>query len=145
MLGAMTKRRWMLGLVLVVAVAAVVVAGIVLFPVETPDPPARKSLNLEGFSQIRPFMTQAEVEALLGGPPGNYGRYSTGRRVMTMEAGPHPPGSVEKVWCDDKHCYEICFDPESRVVSLHQRARYQQLEPPPPPNWLKKLRSRLGL
>jgi hypothetical protein len=87
---------------------------------------ARKHLNVEGFSQIRPGMTQAEVERLLGGPPGNYGRYSASRSIMTLEGYTGPPGSVEKVWCNDAHRFEIYFDQQDRVVGLHKRAGYQQ-------------------
>jgi hypothetical protein len=71
-------------------------------------------------------MTQAEMEQLLGGPPGNYSRYSNGRSLMTFEDYIDPPGSIEKIWCDDSHRFEIRFDINGRVVSFHQRASYSQ-------------------
>jgi hypothetical protein len=37
-----------------------------------------RQLNRDGFDQIQLGMSQAEVEALLGGPPGDYGRYRWG-------------------------------------------------------------------
>ena len=86
-------------------------------------------LNVDGFSQIEPGMTQAEVEALLGGPPGNYGRYSGKFGEMTQEAYLAPPGSVEKIWCNDERRFEIYFDQEGRVVGKHKRAGYQQRFP----------------
>src|SRR5262245_4843878 len=38
--------------------------------------PPRRVLNVEAFPLVQVGMTQDEVEALLGGPPGNYGRHS---------------------------------------------------------------------
>src|SRR5262245_16040141 len=104
-------------------------------------PPARR-LNVDAYPLVRTGMTQAEVEGLLGGPPGNYGRHATGRGLMTAEGYIAPAGSVERVWCDDAHRFEIYFDPEGRVVGLHKRASYSQS---PAPGWLARLRAWLGL
>jgi hypothetical protein len=68
MLGAMRKRKRML--VVVALVAAVTLAGFVGWLAFAPS---RHPINLAGFEQIREGMPQAEVEDLLGGPPGNYG------------------------------------------------------------------------
>jgi hypothetical protein len=116
---------------------SLLLAGIVLLLAWIAALQARH-LNVENFSEIRPGMTQAEVERLLGGPPGNYGRYS--QCIMTLEGYIAPPGSVEKRWRDDAHCFEIYFDQEDRVVGLHKRAGYGQH----PGNWLEHLCSRVG-
>jgi len=114
-------------------------AGTVLLLAWIVSRDAGRRLNREGFSQLRLGMTQAEVESLLGGPPGNYGRYDDRFAEMTMEGYERPPGSVERVWCDDAHRFEIYFDQEDQVVGLHRRARYQQM------SQLDRLRSWLGL
>jgi hypothetical protein len=101
-----------------------------------------KRLNVESFSQIQFGMTQSEVEKLLGGPPGNYGRYSEKSGFMTLEGYFAPASAVEKVWCDDAHRFEVYFDPEGRVVGLHKRAGYEQGSAP---SWLERLRAWLGL
>jgi hypothetical protein len=74
-------------------------------------------------------MSQAEVEALLGGPPGNYGRYLRGKASMTTEGVIAPPGSVERVWCDDSNRLEVYFDGQGRMVGYHKRASYRQMPP----------------
>ena len=103
---------------------------------------ASQRLNVENFSQIQQGMTQAEVEKLLGGPPGNYGRYSEKSGFMTLEGYFAPAGSVEKVWCNDKHRFEVYFDQDGQVVGQHKRAGYEQGSAP---SWLERLRAWLGL
>jgi hypothetical protein len=78
------------------------------------------------YPQVRLGMPQAEVERLLGGPPGNYGRYPGGRTDMTMEGYLSPSGAIERVWCDDSSRFEIYFDADGRVVGNHRRAGYSQ-------------------
>jgi len=83
-------------------------------------------LRVENYPQVRGGLSLTEVEELLGGPPGNYGRYAYGSAMMTCEGYSVPPGSVERIWCDDAARFEIYFDTQGRVVGLHQRARYEQ-------------------
>jgi hypothetical protein len=90
-------------------------------------PPAR--LQVENFNSIRNGMTLAEVESLLGGPPGDYGENRGGIECMTAEGMSWPPSSVERVWHDDTNRLEIAFDPEGRVVGFHQRAGYNRSRP----------------
>lgn len=108
---------------LVVFVA--IVAALLIFDLSSPKIPVRQ-LATENFALVRIGMTRAEVEQLLGGPPGNYGRHAGGGAVMTAEGYISPPGSIEKIWCDDSHRFEIYFDTNGRVVSFHQRAGYSQ-------------------
>jgi hypothetical protein len=69
-------------------------------------------LHPEAFAQIKPGMTRAEVEALVGGPPGDYGSYfiSPSRGFMSTGLVIGPPGSVEERWCDDHHLFYVFFD-----------------------------------
>jgi hypothetical protein len=103
-------------------------------------PPPRR-LNVDAFPLVRTGMTQAEVEGLLGGPPGNYGRHAGGEGMMTLEGYIAPAGSVERLWCDDANRFEIYFDREGRVVGLHKRASYSQS---PAPGLFARLRAWLG-
>lgn len=89
----------------------------------------RRQLAHENFKSIHKGMSQAEVEELLGGPPGNYGRYVSGGSLMTCEGYIYPPGSIEKIWCDDSNRFEIYFNTSGSVVGLHRRASYQQSPP----------------
>ncbi len=90
-------------------------------------------------NRIRVGMTQAEVEELLGGPPGNYGGFvwyvlQLGG-WMSMEGYMRPPDSVERIWNDDDSRLEIYFNAEGRVTGHHERAKYQQA----PDGFLKDL------
>ena len=82
-------------------------------------------LATENFALVKNGLTQTEVEALLGGPPGNFGRYANGG-FMTLEGYLSPPGSIELIWCDDNNRFEIYFDQQKRVVGYHRRAGYSQ-------------------
>jgi hypothetical protein len=106
----------------------------------------RPPLQTQNFGSVRAGLTQAEVERLLGGPPGNYGRYANGRGMMTEEGYLAPPGSVEEIWCDDSNRFEIYFDAQGRVVGQHKRAGYRQ-EPPewPLAGWWRMVRRQLGV
>jgi hypothetical protein len=96
-----------------------------------------KQLNRDRFDQIRLGMSQAEVEAILGGPPGDYGRYRWGTAMMTCEGSPQPPGSVEVAWFDDSSRFEVFFNRQGRVVGSHRRAGFERL----PPAWVRHLLS----
>ena len=124
------------------AVCLLGVASLVLVGSRYLEVPHR-SLKVDNFPLVRVGMPQAEVEDLLGGPPGNYGRYAGGS-WMTAEGYLAPLGSTEKIWCDDGHRFEIYFDGAERVVGIHRRAGYGQ-RPPISSNWFDKLLRRLGL
>jgi len=84
-------------------------------------------LRVENFTQLKIGMSQAQVEKLLGGAPGNYGQYSENSGFMTLERYPSPPGSIERVWFDDANRFELYFDAQSgQLVGQHERARYSQ-------------------
>ena len=82
-------------------------------------------LNHDGFQHIENGMTQAEVEQLLGGPPGiYYPAYRGGGGTMTAE-GYFVPDAAETVWSDDERRYEVWFSDDGLVVGKHRRSRYR--------------------
>ena len=82
---------------------------------------ARK-LKVENFDEINVGMTQDEVERLLGGSPGHYGR-KWGSGMMTLEGSPK---GRKEIWTDDDTMFEVAFDEEGKVVGKHKRARYER-------------------
>jgi hypothetical protein len=99
-----------------------------------------RSLNVEGYSQIRVGMTRPEVERILGGPPGNYGRYESWK--MSDDNFTKPSSSIEEIWRDDSNYLEVYFDREGQVIAWHRPAYYTQFASP---SWLDQLMIRLGL
>jgi virginiamycin B lyase len=83
----------------------------------------RPNLHAEGFDRIHYGLPVGEVERLLGGPPGNYGRYSAHSAVMTAEGFEGPPASEVLLWSDDSRQIEIAVRDE-HVVGMHERAGY---------------------
>lgn len=92
-------------------------------------------LVAENFCLVREGMTLVEVEQLLGGPAGNYGRNEKSS-YGSLEAFISPPGPAYREWTDDSHSLEIYFDTRYRVVGSHQRAIYRQTVPRSYFNWL---------
>jgi hypothetical protein len=123
-----TRRRLLAFFGLLVIAFAVFASSLV-------EPPAR--LNVDHFISIKNGMTLADVETLLGGPPGDYGQNRGGFQCATAEGILWPPNSVEQIWYDDTHHFEIAFDQEGRVVGFHQRVGYNRS---PPDNFLFRAR-----
>jgi hypothetical protein len=114
-----------------------VVSGILMLWLCVSLIPSRPSqLRSQNYPQLRSNMTQAEVEALLGGPPGNYGRYSEKRSIWTAENGSGPPpGGTYRTWTDDTNSIEVSFDVNGRLYGCHKRSSYTQY--PSPFEWLR--------
>jgi hypothetical protein len=74
-------------------------------------------LHRENFDRIEIGMTQAEVEELLGGPPGNYSPpYPLSEPIFTTLGLTLVPETWRKeVWFDDKAYYEVYFDADGHV------------------------------
>ena len=112
--------------VCILGVAAGYVAGLGVVEV------ARPRLRAEHFHLVRPGMPRAEVEALLGGPPGDYGRRPERSAWMSCEGfarpGGWPAGSREEKWSDDDCQLEVVFDAGGRVVATHRRVHYHRGE-----------------
>jgi hypothetical protein len=120
----MSQRRAILGLVVLA------IAGVLLIALWTRGPrPCRAT-----FEQVREGMTLAEIEAVVGGPPGNY---SDGYRLGLVIYDWLPP----VLWTADDG--ELCVD-----FAADGRASSDQIGDVivvPRPSWLNRLRARLGL
>ena len=73
------------------------------------------------FEKIETGMQRGEVEKLLGGPPGHYGR-NLGDSTMTCEGAAQSP----QIWTDDTNMLEIEFDENDSVIGTHKRAGYSR-------------------
>lgn len=82
-------------------------------------------------------MSQADVELLFGGPPGNYGNPELNDRLQTLEGVTAPPGSIEKLWFDDYNQFELYFNPSGRLVGWHKRFSFSRFYRPP--EWRRKI------
>jgi hypothetical protein len=145
MLGTMTKRRRMLGLVAVVAMGLTGYAGwlVLTLPV--------CQLSLRGLDRIQPGMTQAEVEAILGAPPGEY---CTGALICAswgndpLHFGWNGPGYVDQTWTGDDGILKVRFRPDGTVapepVTAKAMIRFQPGVILPPPTLFDRLRGWLG-
>src|SRR4051812_10694566 len=77
--------------------------------------PAKSPINWEAYAAIHEGMTEQQVAALLGGPPGNY---ATDRRLVT--GFPHAQGGRE--WLSDALAVYVWFDAEGTVIAKSARA-----------------------
>jgi hypothetical protein len=129
MLGAMRKRR---KVVLGLAAAALVLTGHVGWRAFAPP---RHRITADSIRAIRGGMTLAEVETLLGAPPGDYS--TTGKGVVGRDASPLPTWYY-KSWSADDAGVTVWFDNEGWVV-MKEVAIWA-----PPVSWLDRVRSWLG-
>ena len=83
-------------------------------------------LATENFEKIEKGMTLAEVEALLGGPPGNFGRNDGGSRGPTGDGFKRPRDARQLRWHDDDNCFDIYFDARDRVIVARRGQDYVQ-------------------
>jgi hypothetical protein len=130
----MTKRRRLLGLVAVVAVV-----GLTAHQGWRTLAPQHR-INHHSFEQIQKGMTRAEVEAVLGVPPGSY---SLGSAAALPNAPGDQPTRRLAVWQSDAADGRLCvlFDadwPEG-LVAEKLFVEYAQ-----PPSWWQRVRGRLG-
>ncbi len=129
---------------IIVALTVIVCATPVLIFLSLPSTP-RQLPRPQAFSKIEEGMTQAEVEALVGCPPGYYGRYELGLSKMSCVFHVAPPGSVQKNWDDDAHLFMIWFDQDNRVVRIVEERGYERMPPQNLSEWLFCIRQRYGL
>src|SRR5262249_34589183 len=101
------RRRWLLGLLAVLVLAA----GLLLL---WPRPSA---VTEENYGLIRLGMTLAEVETLLGGPAGHH-RVLIKRIVQTRDDidVPRLAEGPYRQWIDMRHMIGVQFDADDRVI-----------------------------
>ena len=121
----MRRRRVIVGFVVLAAGGLAAVALTLLRPIPLEDRVHR----------IQPGMTAAEVEAVLGAPPGNYARHITYVRHGGIRLNTDPA----KEWDWDEGCVTVRFGPDGRVEAVEF---YPNTDPPSA--W-DRLRARLGL
>jgi hypothetical protein len=104
--GAWTRRR--IGFLIGVAVGLLLVGT--LLPIVLPRP---SPVTLAVFERIEQGMTRAEVEGVLGGPPGDYRTRPTSRVWISLGEG----GSMvamgfrsRETWEGDEGSIEVTFD-----------------------------------
>jgi hypothetical protein len=104
--GGMTRRRFLF-LSLAAAVVALAIGVWLLWP--------RTAITRENAEKIRLGMTLAEVEAILGGPPGNYTGVFFKRDVsvpLTVEGS-----AGRQQWTDTRGVVIVFFDKQEKVMT----------------------------
>ena len=81
-------------------------------------------LDASQLKLLKRGMTQAEVEALLGGPPGCYGNPLMNSELMHCEGFVVNTPSTEVLWFDDLKQFELWFDNQQRLVAWHRRSGF---------------------
>jgi hypothetical protein len=132
MLGAMTKGKRMLGLV-------GVAAGLIAFVGWRAFAPPPPRINLDSFARIQPGMTQAEVEAILGVPPGDYAAAGSVRPTLGVNPNELPAGARREDWWAEEAAVAVWFGQDGRVVNA-TAASWTTDSP-----WLERVRRWLGL
>jgi hypothetical protein len=104
--------------------------------------PARAQITEAAFRRIGPGMPRQEVEAILGGPPGDY---MTDHRFLALDIWGNGvlmrPGQRAE-WWGDGGIIQVGFDPADRTIWTRFVA---VLRPSPQPGPLDRLRAWLGL
>jgi hypothetical protein len=104
------RRRRLLGLAGLVLVVAIAASGAVLLRREDPRLARSRLIDLEHFDQIREGMRLEKVEAILGGPEGDY---QTLRElhiyIEARQKGRFTGQGHEKVWKSDRALIRVYF------------------------------------
>ena len=125
-------RRRLLGALALVGLAA----GLVVWLM-----PPRPGITRDNYERLRAAMTLAEVEAVLGGPPGNYSRLPD-REAGLWALDPDDPEVSRQyfrgreVWVGQELAVAVWFNDHQRVV---RKAAFEM----PPENPLDRLLRRL--
>jgi hypothetical protein len=103
-------RKWLiLGAIAAVLFFTGIVIALLLPRSESP-------VNSTNVARIQLGQSEAEVEEILGGPPGDYRR---GSRSMTFDVALDAiPPNVLKRWRGDEGLALIQFDPDGRVIAV---------------------------
>ena len=118
-------RPWSVWLLLI---AAVLLLPLALWLFARPSP-----IHLANHEKIMKGMTEEEVEAVLGGPPGDYRRWphaSISSKMLTRQ-GAHIPeaGDIIRVWVDDERevvisCHSDGYVREKGCLELPRSMRF---------------------
>lgn len=124
------RSRWLLAALCLLLAADLGLLALRLSP---------SPINAASLDRIRPGMTRAEVEALLGGPPGDYRRRGAVYDALAVvvpdgqpEADKYTSEGTEE-WLGDRMLIAVRFDRGDRV-----ELAYGVL--PDPPAWYRALR-----
>ena len=132
----MTKKK-----VLFLALGALAtVAAISYLTIRLAAP--RHRINAESIKLIQKNMTEAEVIAILGGPPGSYARNDLVLPTnMPLEGDEPGPGRFYKTWWSDQMSIVVCFDSSGKVAGKWAMPVFRLWDE----SWLEKIRRWLGV
>jgi hypothetical protein len=105
---------------------------VVYFAFRTSAP--KHNINGASFEKIKQGMTLAEVEAILGGPAGDY----TTRPTISECDGRLGPG--DKEWVSDDAAISVWFDPKGGILDASVSPVFRRNDL----TWLERLRTWLG-
>ncbi len=124
---------------LVMAVVFLVVALLTLGYFALPMSPGSR-ITPSSIQSITVGMTQAEVEMLLGVPPGDYDPDSTVESLPESFVVGHAIAGTGKHWIGFRAAVFVTFDKAGRVVEICPLAVHKMS-----PNLIQKWRQKLGL
>jgi hypothetical protein len=118
------RRGWLIALT---AFVLVLVPVGMLLPVLFPS---ASKVTSENAKRIKEGMTRAEVEEILGGPPGDYRNGPTrASRDRLVLPGPNPLDLIVwEVWWGDEAVIAIRFDAEESKVKERQSMSDQRVD-----------------
>lgn len=142
----MNKRRWFL-LLVVLLLGLVILVGVGVQ--QTRDPGPIRYANLD---RIQAGMSMADVEKLLGCPPGNYASGPLQRKLVAADGesayisidflqseSPAMRGGTIFVWLGERGEISVEFDHEKKVIGKeHHKGRRV------PAAWWRYLEQKLG-
>jgi hypothetical protein len=109
----MKKKWWLVVAILAVAVVAVPVGLQAWRQAHSPD----RFIDREHYHRIKKGMTQDEVEAILGVPPGVYSNKRI-RYPILYHVWAEPLHKRVESWTGDEGIVEVTFDGQDTVVSM---------------------------
>jgi hypothetical protein len=118
--GGLMGRRFCLAL----GALAIVSAGLVVVCLLRPTAGPASGINRENFDRVREGMTEAEVEAIFGCPPGHYNR----RPVVVLMSGV----MFRRWWVSDDAVITIELSPDDADWERPWRVCHKDYWPVPP-------------